>query len=91
MDFKQPARVHGRRCSLRDERGQTQCAPVFFSFCFVAEFCPEELLIDFRELIGEHSGENMAEELFNTVETYGLEGKVDADETDDDMPELTPV
>jgi hypothetical protein len=49
------------------------------------------LLIDFRELIGEHSGENMAEELFNTVEMYGLEGKVDADETDDDMPELTPV
>ena len=36
----------------------------------------EELLIDFRELIGEHSGKNMAAELRGTLETYGLQGKV---------------
>jgi hypothetical protein len=36
----------------------------------------EELLIDFRELIGEHSGENMAEAVWVTMELYGLVGKV---------------
>ncbi|KAF8144261.1 hypothetical protein K438DRAFT_1563768, partial [Mycena galopus ATCC 62051] len=33
----------------------------------------EELLIDFRELVGEHSGENMAEEVWSTLEMYGLD------------------
>jgi hypothetical protein len=33
----------------------------------------EELLIDFWELIGEHSGENMAEVLWETLKRYGLE------------------
>ncbi|KAJ6572976.1 hypothetical protein B0H10DRAFT_1837211, partial [Mycena sp. CBHHK59/15] len=36
----------------------------------------EELLIDFRELVDEHSGENMANAMWKTVEMYGLEGKV---------------
>ena len=36
----------------------------------------EELLIDFRELIGQHSGENMAEAVWATMELYGLIGKV---------------
>ena len=36
----------------------------------------EELLIDFRELIGEHSGENMAEAVWATMELYGLVRKV---------------
>jgi hypothetical protein len=36
----------------------------------------EELLIDFRELLGEHSGENMAEAVWATMELYGLIGKV---------------
>jgi len=36
----------------------------------------EELLIDFRELLGEHSGENMAEAVWATMELYGLVGKV---------------
>ena len=36
----------------------------------------EELLIDFRELIGEHSGENMAEAVWATMELYSLIGKV---------------
>ena len=36
----------------------------------------EELLIDFRELVGQHSGENMAEVVWATMELYGLIGKV---------------
>jgi hypothetical protein len=39
-------------------------------------FVLEELLIDFRELLGEHSGENMAEAVWETLVMYGIEGKV---------------
>jgi hypothetical protein len=37
---------------------------------------PEELLIDFRELLGEHSGENLAHAVYDTLNTYGLKGCV---------------
>ncbi|KAF8183886.1 hypothetical protein K438DRAFT_1599141, partial [Mycena galopus ATCC 62051] len=36
----------------------------------------EESLIDFRELIGQHSGENMASAVWETVTTFGLKGRV---------------
>ena len=36
----------------------------------------EELLIDFCELIGTHSGINMAEAVWLTMVLYGLEGQV---------------
>ncbi|KAJ6626162.1 hypothetical protein B0H10DRAFT_1781757, partial [Mycena sp. CBHHK59/15] len=36
----------------------------------------EECLIDFRELIGEHSGENMATTVWETVEKFGLVGRI---------------
>jgi len=36
----------------------------------------EELLIDFGELLGEHSGENMAEAVWETLVMYGIEGRV---------------
>lgn len=36
----------------------------------------EELLIDFRELIGQHSGENMASVVWSTLETYNIQDKV---------------
>jgi hypothetical protein len=36
----------------------------------------EELLIDFRELIGEHSGENMAEAVWETLTKYGISDRV---------------
>jgi hypothetical protein len=36
----------------------------------------EELLIDFRELIGEHSGENMAAIVWSTLELYKIQNKV---------------
>ena len=37
---------------------------------------PEELLIDFRELIGEHTGENMAEAVWETLAMYGIQDRV---------------
>ena len=36
----------------------------------------EELLIDFWELLGEHSGENMAEVVWETLVMYRIEGRV---------------
>ncbi|KAJ8515596.1 hypothetical protein ONZ45_g6994 [Pleurotus djamor] len=36
----------------------------------------EELLIDFKELIGSHSGANMAEAVWSTMQRFGLVGKV---------------
>ena len=36
----------------------------------------EELLVDFREMLGEHSGENIAEAVWETLVTYGIEGRV---------------
>jgi hypothetical protein len=36
----------------------------------------EELLIDFQELIGEHSGDNMAEVVWKTLDDYKLTGRV---------------
>jgi hypothetical protein len=33
-------------------------------------------LIDFHEIIGEHSGANLASIVWNTIETYGLQKKV---------------
>ncbi|KAJ3517257.1 hypothetical protein NLJ89_g623 [Agrocybe chaxingu] len=38
----------------------------------------EECLIDFRELIGEHSGDNMADSVWETIELYGLKGQITA-------------
>ena len=49
---------------------------------FITSFIPvpnliiEELLIDFRELIGEHSGENLAEAVYETLQLYGLNNNV---------------
>jgi hypothetical protein len=34
------------------------------------------MLLDFKELIGPHSGDNMADDLFDITTKYGLEGKV---------------
>lgn len=39
-------------------------------------FVSEELLIDFQELIGEHSGENMADLVWKSLDQYGLTGRV---------------
>ncbi|KAK0236862.1 hypothetical protein EDD85DRAFT_770441, partial [Armillaria nabsnona] len=36
----------------------------------------EELLIDFQELIGKHTGKNMAEAVWETLTLYGIHEKV---------------
>ncbi|KAH8827442.1 hypothetical protein DL96DRAFT_1464295, partial [Flagelloscypha sp. PMI_526] len=36
----------------------------------------DEVLIDFAELVGEHSGDNMAETVWKTLERYGLQNRV---------------
>lgn len=36
----------------------------------------EEVVIDFKELVGEHSGENMAEVVWSTLKLYKIENKV---------------
>ncbi|KAG2033415.1 hypothetical protein BDR03DRAFT_829407, partial [Suillus americanus] len=36
----------------------------------------EELLIDFHEIISEHSGANLAEAVWNTLELYGLKNRI---------------
>jgi len=41
-----------------------------------ANYFIEELLIDFRELIGQHSGENMAAVVWSTLELYEIQSKV---------------
>ena len=46
------------------------------SFELVPNIIIEELLIDFRELIGEHSGENFAEAVYETLQLYELKDKV---------------
>jgi hypothetical protein len=49
---------------------------VSFSSMILSEIFSEECLIDFRELRGEHSGENMANAVWETLENYGIEGRV---------------
>ena len=36
----------------------------------------EELLIDFRDIIGEHSSANMAHAVYETLCSFGLKGRV---------------
>ena len=36
----------------------------------------EELLIDFRKLVREHSGKNLAHAVYETLNIYGLKGHV---------------
>ncbi|KAF5362633.1 hypothetical protein D9758_009592 [Tetrapyrgos nigripes] len=36
----------------------------------------EEILIDFKELIGEHSGNNMSEAVWDTLSSYGIQDKI---------------
>jgi hypothetical protein len=46
-----------------------------FLFQFVsANNCIEELLINFRELVGKHTGENLAEAVWDTIIMDGLQG-----------------
>ena len=48
----------------------------FIPVCSTISTISEELLIDFRELVGEHSGENLAHAVYDTLNRYGLKGCV---------------
>ena len=39
-------------------------------------FSLEELLIDFQELLGEYSGENLAAVVWSTLEAYNIQNNV---------------
>lgn len=94
LDLSKPASLPRNCRAFCFQRGATRCVPkIAFITCFLFGL-PEELLIDFRELVGEHSGENMAEEVWSTLETYGLDdGRVHitSDNALDDLPDLIPV
>ena len=49
---------------------------LFPLFLLLIQFSSEELLIDFRELIGEHTGENMAEAVWKTLTRYDIQDQV---------------
>ena len=54
-------------------KGQLGMSTVHMLDCLTHLFnALEELLIDFQELIGEHSGENMAKTVWETLKQYGL-------------------
>ena len=36
----------------------------------------EEVLIDFCKLVGEHLGENLAHAVYDTLNMYGLKGRI---------------
>lgn len=77
MDFEQRVRVPGDHCPLYWERWEIRSVIVFFRH-HGPDLLIEESLIDFRELIGQHTGENMAAAVWETVEKFGLEGRVSA-------------
>jgi len=49
---------------------------IYYVVCSQLNITKEELLIDFRELIGEHLRENLAEAVFDTLQLYDLRDKV---------------
>jgi hypothetical protein len=76
VDVAQPVRLLGHRRTLCVQRWPTGCVRSLIYLLLLYFTLAEELLIDFRELIGEHSGENMAEAVWQTMELYGLVGRV---------------
>ena len=79
MDIYQPLRLFGHRCALCIQRRATGCVASLIHLVLTKYYIlrlAEELLIDFHELIGEHSGENMMEAVWQTMELYGLIGRV---------------
>lgn len=51
------------------------CRRLFFINVF-AELSTEECLIDFRELLGRHTGENIADAVWETLGMFDIQGKV---------------
>jgi len=76
MDIKQHVCFYGHRRSLCEQGWAIRFAPTLIISGQNARHVAEELLIDFRELLGEHSGENMAEAVWETLVMYGIERRV---------------
>ena len=78
--------MHGHRVMAMDflpsyftisrKIGTSVCAFFIQHFFPLADQVTEEVLIDFREIIGEHSSENLAHAIWETLELYGLKGRV---------------
>ena len=49
---------------------------LFPLFLLLIQFSSEELLIDFQELRGEHTGKNMAEAVWETLTRYDIQDQV---------------
>ena len=78
MDFKQWPCILGHCCALDQWWLEAQ-----YTIFLILDAClltistmSEELLIDFHELVGEHSGENLAHAIYDTLNLYGLKGWV---------------
>ena len=50
--------------------------PILHSHLYYSFALLEETLIDFKELTGKHSGDNMADAVWGTLELYGISDKV---------------
>jgi hypothetical protein len=70
--------ISGHHYALHNEQlvPQYDIYTYFYYFKHNTLKSPEELLIDFCEVIGEHSGENMAHAIYDTMKMYNLRGKV---------------
>jgi hypothetical protein len=60
------------KCPKRKKKRSAPVVPQRAVIAIVAEEC----LIDFRELIGQYSGENMAAAVWDTVQSFGITGRV---------------
>ena len=76
MDIAEPDCLPRNCNALRHKRLETRSALFQLLSVCCAHYRLEEVLIDFKEITGEHSGANMASAVWETMELYGLKGKV---------------
>lgn len=62
-------------CQINGVKVRSVIIVIIVNACLMYLFV-EEILIDFREIIGAHSGQNLAEIVWETMQNYGLLGKV---------------
>jgi len=51
------------------------CRYIFIIISF-PQLLTEESLIDFHKLLGHHTGENLVDAVWDTLRTFGIQGKV---------------
>ena len=76
MDIAKPDCLPHNRNALHHKQLETRSALFQLLSVCCAHYHLEEVLIDFKEITGEHSGANMASAVWETMELYGLKGKV---------------